>query len=134
MRSGVYTIQTYLHVAQSEAATRNRSCRFLVDTATRQLRVIDLNDPTNLADDIVVASTTLSPVLTFEDPSGGLAVTLELQSGSLYGTTFAADGSVSAGLGAVSVRGGDRFGRVTVLGAGGTKAERWDGSAWSSGS
>jgi Tfp pilus assembly protein FimT len=134
MRSGIYTIQTYLHVAQSEAAARNRACRFLVDTAARQIRVVDLVDPANTTDDIVVASTSLSGVVSFEDPSGGAAVTLELQSGTTYGTTFASDGSVSAGAGLVAIRGGNRFCRITVFGAGATKVERWDGSAWYSGS
>jgi Tfp pilus assembly protein FimT len=134
MRGSVYTIQTFLHLAQAEAATRSRDCRFLVDTASRQIQVVDLNGTASTTDDIVVTSAKLPAVVTFADPSGGTPVTLELQSGTTYGTTFSSDGAVSAGEGVVCVSGNNLFSRVTVYGAGGTRVERWDGSAWNQGS
>jgi Tfp pilus assembly protein FimT len=133
MRSGVYAIQIFLRLAQTEAAARGRACRFLVDTSTRTLTVVDLNDPASTSDDIRIASSTLSRGVSFASPTG-VPVTIELQSGATYGTTFASDGSVSAGAGEVSLQGSSSFSRITVLGAGGTRVERWDGTAWTRGS
>jgi hypothetical protein len=117
-----------------QAVSRGRSCRFLVDTASRKLQVIDLNDPANATDDITIASTTLPSRITFSHPTGAAAATLESHSGTWYRATFGADGSVAAGAGSVFIKGGDRFDRVTVYGAGGTRVERWSGAAWQVGS
>jgi Tfp pilus assembly protein FimT len=134
MRSGAYTIQIFLRLAQSEAAARNRACRFLLNAATGEVSVVDLNDPTNATDDIPVASATLSRRVSFANPAGGPPVSLELQSGATYRTTFLSDGSVSAGAGEISIQGSSSFSRITVLGAGGTRVDRWDGTAWTRGS
>jgi len=134
MRSGAYTIQIFLRLAQAEAATRGRACRFLINVTTGQVSVVDLNDPAIATDDVPVASTTLSRKVSFANPAGDPPVTLELQSGTIYGTTFLSDGGVSAGAGEISIRGSSTFSRITVLGAGGTRVDRWDGTAWTRGS
>jgi prepilin-type N-terminal cleavage/methylation domain-containing protein len=134
MRSGAYTIQIFLRLAQTEAAARGHACRFLLDTTTRQLSVVDLNDPAVATDDVVLSSTTLSGRVLFANPAGDPPVTLELLTGGVYGTTFVSDGGVSAGAGQISIQGSSVFCRITVLGAGGTRVDRWEGTAWTRGS
>jgi Tfp pilus assembly protein FimT len=134
MRSGAYTIQIFLRLAQSEAAARGRACRFLLDTTTRQVSVVDLNDPAIATDDVLLASATLSRRVFFANPAGDPPVTLELLSGAIYGTTFLSDGGVSAGAGEISIQGSSTFSRIIVLGAGGTRVDRWDDTAWTRGS
>ncbi|HEV8702736.1 MAG TPA: prepilin-type N-terminal cleavage/methylation domain-containing protein [Candidatus Polarisedimenticolia bacterium] len=40
MRGAVYTIQEYLQLARVQAVSRNRDCRFLIDSVSRQVRAI----------------------------------------------------------------------------------------------
>ena len=134
MRGAVYTIQEYLQLARVQAVSRNRDCRFLIDSGSRQVFVVDLNDPSTGSDDISLYSATLSSRVTFARPDTGSAVTLAAVSGSLYQATFASDGSVSAGAGLIAVQGGDGNYRINLYGAGGVRVERWTGSSWVAGS
>ena len=134
MRGAVYTIQEYLQLARVQAVSRNRDCRFLIDSASRQVSVVDLNDPATSSDDILLYSATLSSRVTFARPDTGAAVTLASVSGNLSQATFASDGSVSAGAGLIAVQGGDGNYRINIYGAGGLRVERWNGSAWVAGS
>lgn len=134
MRGAVYTIQEYLQLARVQAVSRNRDCRFLIDSGSRQVSVVDLNDPSTGSDDIPLYSATLSSRVTFSRPDTGSAVTLASVSGSLYQATFASDGSVSAGAGLIAVQGGDGNYRINLYGAGGVRVERWNGSSWMAGS
>ncbi|MEK7283837.1 MAG: GspH/FimT family pseudopilin [Acidobacteriota bacterium] len=134
MRGAVYTVQEYLQLARVQAVARNRDCRFLIDTSSLQVSVVDLNDPATSTDDLSLYSVTLSSRVTFGRPDPGSAVTLAAVSGSLYQATFAADGSVTAGAGLIALQGGDGSYRVNLYGAGGVRVERWDGSAWVAGS
>jgi Tfp pilus assembly protein FimT len=133
-RSAVYTLRTQMQIARVQAVSRNRACRLLLDTSSRRVRILDLNDPANSTDDLLLAETTLSTKIQFASPTGGPPVTLAAVSGTVYQATFAPDGSVPAGAGAICLLGGDRYNRITLLGAGGTKFERWDGNAWVQGS
>ena len=54
----------------------------------------------------------------------------QIGTGSRYEVKFTSDGTVSAGSGTVHVLGGERYGRISVFGAGGTQVERWNGSRW----
>lgn len=130
MRGAVYTVQEHLQLARIQAVTRNRACQFRLNASTGLVQVIDLNDPANGTDDTEITHVTLSRSISFSDPGGGSAITLQLISGTLYQATFEADGSVSAGAGVINLLGGDRYDRVSVLGAGGTKTENWNGSVW----
>lgn len=129
-RGAVYSVQTFLQRARMEAVSRNRACRFTVDTETRRARVYDLVDVADLTDDLLVSDTTLSAKVSFVRPDTGSPVTLASISGSTYGATFASDGTVSAGSGLVSLFGGDGYFRVNLYGAGGAAVERWDGASW----
>jgi prepilin-type N-terminal cleavage/methylation domain-containing protein len=129
-RGAAFTIESFLQRARMEAVSRNRDCRFTVDTATRRVRVIDLMDPADTGDDLVVADATLSTKVDFARPDFGSPVTLTFISGTTYGATFASDGSLAAGTGLVSLLGGDGFLRVSLYGAGGASVEQWDGSNW----
>src|SRR5262245_47961464 len=134
MRGAIYQVQQFLQLARAQAIARNRDCRFQVDTSSRTINVLDLNDPATTTDDILLHNATLSTKVSFARPDTGSAVTLTSLGGTLYGATFASDGSVSAGAGLVSMQGGDGSYRVNLYGAGGIRVERWDGSAWVLGS
>jgi len=130
LRGAVYQAQQFLQLARAQAITRNRACRFQIDTSTGRMTVFDLNDPASTSDDIHLHDATLSSKISFGRPDGGSAVTLTSLGGSLYGATFASDGSVSAGAGLIAIQGGDASYRINLYGAGGVRVERWDGSAW----
>ncbi len=134
MRGAVYQVQQYLQLARVHAISRNRSCRFQIDTSSRRMTEFDLNDPASKTDDILLNDATLSPKISFARPDSGSAVTLSFLGGNLYGATFASDGSVTAGAGLVAMQGGDGSYRVSLYGAGGVRVERWDGSTWVLGS
>jgi len=121
-------------VARAQAITRNRACRFQIDTASLRITVVDLNDPASTTDDILLHDATLSSKISFARPDSGSAVTLSSLGGNLYGAIFASDGSVSAGAGLIALQGGDGSYRISLYGAGGVRVERWDGSSWVLGS
>jgi len=129
-RSAVYQTQMFLQLARVEAITRNRACRFEIDGDARRIRVYDLNDPSDSTDDLPIADATLSSRVSFGAPGGGAAITLTHASGATYHATFSPDGSVSSGSGSISIQGRDQFERIALYGAGGTRVERWNGSAW----
>jgi len=129
MRGAVYQVQQAMQIARAQAIARNRNTRLVVDAATRQVAVIDLNDPSDLTDDLLVHNMTLPKNVRFARPDTGAAVTLTLVSTNLYQATFTSDGSVT-GAGIVSLTGGNGSYRITLYGAGGTGLERWAGSAW----
>ncbi len=134
MRGAVYQVQQFLQLARAQAVTRNRSCRFQIETSSRRVSVFDLNDPASTTDDILLHDATLSSRISFARPDGGSAVTLTSLGGNLYGATFASSGSVSSGAGLIVLQGGDGSYRISLYGAGGVRVERWDGSAWVLGS
>ena len=131
-RSAVYDVQSYLQLTRIEAVSRNRQCRFVLDTSTRNLQVFDGNGTTGTkADDILLYETTLPSQIQFARPDAGNAVTLaQVGSSSVYETTFTSDGIVSQGTGEVALYGGEEFNRVMVFGAGGVSVDRWAGSGW----
>lgn len=128
-RGAVYQVQQAMQIARAQAIARNRDTRLVVDAATRQIAVIDLNDPSNLTDDLLVHKLTLPKNVRFSRPDTGSVVTLTLVSTNLYQATFTSDGSVT-GAGFVSLSGGSGSYRITLYGAGGTGIERWAGSSW----
>jgi len=133
VRSAAYEVQSHLQLARIQAIARNHQCLFLVDTSIRRIQVIDLNDPANSLDDIVLADVSLPDHILFTRPGGGAPITLASISPSAYQATYASDGSVSAGSGEIVLLGGDRYVKVSLYGAGGVKVEHWTGAAWTLG-
>lgn len=129
-RSVVYQVQTFMQLARVEAITRNRACRFELDQEAHRIRIWDLNNPADTTDDLLLSESEISSRVTFGDPEGGPAVTLASLGGKRYHATFGSSGGVSAGSGSVSIRGRDRFQRISLYGAGGTRVERWSGETW----
>ena len=131
-RSAVYDVQSYLQLTRIEAVSRNRQCRFVLDTATRSLQVFDGNGTTaTKADDVLLYETNLPSQIQFARPDTGNAVTLaQVGTSSVYETVFTSDGIVAQGTGEVALFGGDEFNRVMVFGAGGVSVDRWAGSGW----
>lgn len=132
-RSAIYQIYSQVNLARVEASKRNRECRFTIDTTTKVLRVLDLNDPSSSSDDIEIGSARMDSGVTFGRPDGNPIVTLATISGTLYGTTFKADGSVSAGAGEVGLSSDTTYRRLSVYTGGAVSVERWNGSAWVAG-
>jgi Tfp pilus assembly protein FimT len=130
-RSALYELQSYMQLTRIEAVSRNHDCRFVVDTATRTLQIYDSNGTGATGDDILLHETTLPPVIVFDRPDSGLAITLsQIGTSSTYETVFTSDGVVASGTGTVAVYGGEEFNRIQVQGAGGVMVEHWDGSSW----
>ena len=130
-RSAVYDVQSYLQLTRIEAVSRNRECRFVVDTASRTLRVFDGNATAVTTDDRLLYETTLPSKVTFSRPDSGTAVTLsQIGTSTQYQTKFSSDGIVTEGTGLVSVLGGNEYNRVQVYAAGGVTVDRWSGSNW----
>ena len=135
MQSAIYAVQTHLQLARVEAITRNRACRFEVDTATRVVSVYDVMDPADLSDDVLLHRSTLDTDIDFSRPEGGGAVTpSQIGTTTKFETVFRSDGVVTAGVGDVVLLGGLRYNRISVFGVGGTQVERWNNGAWHVGS
>jgi Tfp pilus assembly protein FimT len=135
MRGAIYDVQTYVQLARIEAVSRNRDCRLVVDTGSGTLQVLDMNGTVNPIDDTLLYEQRLPGSVTFADPGGGAAVTLnQIGTTPLYQVRFNADGTVVAGAGSVNLFGGQRYGRISVFAAGGTQVERWSDGAWHVGS
>jgi prepilin-type N-terminal cleavage/methylation domain-containing protein len=135
MRSAVYDVQTFLALARVEAITRNRECRFQVDTATHVVSVFDRMDPADLSDDVLIRDAQLDVDIDFSRPGGGAPITLsQIGTTTKWEAVFRQDGIVTAGIGDIVLLGGERYQRVSVFGAGGTQVERWDNGAWHVGS
>jgi prepilin-type N-terminal cleavage/methylation domain-containing protein len=133
MRSAVYDVQTAVQTAKIEAVSRNRPCRFVIDTSTRIAQVFDGMGTSTTTDDVLLHDTQLTSSVSFARPDSGSAVTLDNVSGSTYQTVFESDGTISLGTGVVCLFGGDRWGRIELFAAGGMHTERWNGSAWETG-
>jgi len=130
-RSAVYDVQSYLQLTRIEAVSRNRECRFVLDTSTRIVQVFDGNGTSSTTDDTLLYETTLPAQVQFARPDSGSAVSLsQIGSSSQYETVFTSDGIVAQGTGEVAVFGGDEYNRVLVFGAGGVSVDRWSGSGW----
>ncbi len=134
LRSAVYDVQTYMQLARIEAISRNRDCRFVIDTATNRISVLDTAGTTAIGDDILLYEADLPDTVSFARPDTGSAVTLNNVSGSVYQTLFGNDGIVSLGTGEVVLFGGSQYKRVQVFGAGGIRIQKWNGTAWAIGS
>jgi Tfp pilus assembly protein FimT len=130
-RSAVYEVQSHLQLARAQAVNLNRSCRFLVDQATRRIQVVDLNDRGSSSDDAVLADVRLSKAIRFGRPDAGAPITLKPAGGTVYQATFAAEGSVSDAGGEIVVEGNQSWHKLTLYGAGGVGVEKWSGSSWS---
>jgi Tfp pilus assembly protein FimT len=134
MRSAVYDVQTHIQLAKIEAVSRNRECRFVIDTANRTVEVFDGNGTSGTtADDILLYDSTLPENVNFTDPQAGSAVTLDDLGSGVFQVVFTSDGIVSVGAGAVMLHGGQSFGRISVFAAGGVQVDRWNGSSWYAG-
>jgi len=133
-RSAVYDVQSYLQLARIEAVSRNRNCRFVLDTSTRVVQVFDGNGTdasTNTSDDTLLYEASLPSKVQFVRPDSGTPVTLSpIGSSGQYQTEFTSDGIVTLGTGEVAVFAGNEYNRVLVYGAGGVTVDRWSGSGW----
>ena len=135
MRGAVYDVQTFLQLTRIEAVSRNRDCRMVVNTSTRRLQVFDTNGTSLTTDDTQLYTRTLPSSITFARPDSGVAVGYsQIGGSSSYEVIYTSEGTVSTGVGTAHLFGGQRYGRISVFGAGGTAVERWDGSGWESGS
>jgi len=124
MRSAMSSVQSTMQLARVEAVSRNRDCRFVIDSQAGELQVRDTLGNTLLHERQLPGSVIVAR------PDSGAAVTLELVSGTTYRAVFRSDGTVSSGTGEVYLRGGDSFGSVSLFGAGGVEANRWNGTEW----
>ena len=129
-RSAIHDAGILLQRAKAEALSRNRNCRFLVDTQLRTMNVLDGNGTTGFSDDILLVERRLPSPVGFARPDTGAAVTFAAVSGSAYEVVFDSAGRVESGTGEMVLYGGGHYRRVTVYGAGGIRFERWDGAMW----
>lgn len=135
MRSAVYDVQTFMQLARIEAVSRNHACRFVINTDNGRVRVFDTNGTNPTGDDVMLYERTLPSSVSFARPDAGAPVTLsQIGASDEYQTVFTSDGIVALGPGEVVLLGGQRYGRVSVFGAGGIQVERWNGSTWHVGS
>ncbi|MFQ5766853.1 MAG: GspH/FimT family pseudopilin, partial [Acidobacteriota bacterium] len=134
LRAGSYQVFSQLNQARLQAVKRNRSCRFTVDTATRVLNVIDLQDPADPADDVEISREVLHPYLGFQMPDGTAPVTLNPLSGTRFEATFSSSGVVTSGAGNIALGADGQFRQVSLFVAGGMRLRRWDGTEWAVGS
>jgi len=134
VRSAVYQTQTLLQLARVESVTRNRECAFVINTATGRIQVRDLGGTVSPADDITLADVGISSKVSFASPDGNPPMTLTDLTAGRWGAVFASDGSVSSGAGVITMRGKERYNRIALYAAGGSRVERWDSSAWRAGS
>lgn len=133
-RSVAYEIFVHLNVARVEAVTRNRRCRFILDSSTQSLQVLDLHDPANTTDDVEISAIDLGEALQLGTPDGGNAVTFNALGPKRFEVTFNDDGTVVTGVGAARLNTGDTFRRVSVFAGGAISVDRWNGTAWTQGS
>jgi prepilin-type N-terminal cleavage/methylation domain-containing protein len=135
MRSAVNNVASFLQLAKIEAVSRNRDCRFVVDTSDGSLEVWDSMGSDDLSDDVRLHTGSVPTSVRFQRPDTGGVVTLQPIGGTpRFQTRFASDGLVPAGVGAVFLEGGEGFGKVEVHAAGGVEVHFWKRSAWRTGS
>jgi prepilin-type N-terminal cleavage/methylation domain-containing protein len=134
LRSAIYDVQTYMQLARIEAISRNRDCRFAVDTSTNRISVLDTVGTVAVGDDILLYESDIPDTVSFARPDTGSAVTLDNVSGSIFQARFGNDGIVNLGTGEVHMFGGSKYEKVEVFGAGGIRIQKWNGTSWTIGS
>lgn len=134
LRSAVYDVQTYMQLARIEAISRNRDCRFVVDTSSNRISVLDSAGTPAIGDDILLYEADLPDTVSFARPDTGSAVTLNNPSGTIYQSRFGSDGIVDLGTGEVCMFGGSKYEKIEVFGAGGIRIQKWNGTSWATGS
>jgi prepilin-type N-terminal cleavage/methylation domain-containing protein len=133
MRSAANDLQAFLQLAKIEAVSRNRDCRVVLDTGSGGLEILDSLGTGDPADDTVLHAHRLPPAVRFERPDTGPLVTFADLGGGAYHAVFSSAGVVSAGAGAVYLRGGFEYGCVEVHGAGAVAISYWNGTGWVAG-
>lgn len=136
MHAAAKDVEAFMQLAKIEAIARNRDCRFVVDPGSGTLTVWDAaGTPGDFSDDELLHARVLPRAVRFARPDrADRQITLADAGGGQFAATFASDGIVSLGDGAVHMQGGEQFGRVTVFVAGGVEIEYWNGSSWETGS
>lgn len=131
MRSAANTMVSFMQLTKMEAASRNRDCRFVVDTVNATLEIWDSMGTAPDTDDVRLHVESLPSSVNFQRPDPGAVVTLdEIVAAQVYQAVFGSDGIVALGAGAVFIHGGEDFGSVQLHAAGGTEIEYWNGSGW----
>lgn len=134
MRSAANEIVSFMQLAKIEAASRNRQCRFVIDTSNGALEIWDSMGTDDVADDSRLHVGSLPSSVNFQRPDAGDTVTLdEIDGTTRYQAVFRSDGIVALGAGVVFLHGGEKFGNVQAHAAGGTEIQYWNGSAWHAG-
>jgi Tfp pilus assembly protein FimT len=130
LHSAITEVHTYMQLARGEAISRDRACRFVVDTANHRLGVVDTAGTLPFGDDILLYETPLPRNVSFRRPDDGTAIALEPAAGQTFQALFQSDGIVSAGAGELVMQGGSEYARVRVGVNGEIQVHRWDGTAW----
>ena len=131
MRSTVYDIQTFLQLAKLESVSRNRPCRFVVNTKRHRLFVLDGQGTSTMNDDRVLYEKKLPSSVVFARPDGnGQAIDIDKINGFTYQTVFTSDGFVSDGAGSLYLHDGESYQALSVYVAGGLQAADWNGHEW----
>ena len=135
MHGAMADVRAFMQLTKIEAVSRNHDCGFVVDSSARTLGVWDSMGTSSTSDDELLHDGAIGESVTFARPDSGATVTLsQIGSTTSYETIFSADGAVSSGTGSVHLFGGEAFGRVSVLAAGGLETALWKASAWVAGS
>lgn len=134
VRSSAYVIQTHLQMARVEAMSRNRDTRFTIDEDSGTIQVVDLVDPSDNSDDVVITTVELPSEIEFDRPDGGSSISLNNLSGNVYEATFRQDGVVTSGSGDVCIAKDEAYKRVSVYVAGGVHVRSWRDGQWVEGS
>jgi Tfp pilus assembly protein FimT len=130
LHNAVYDIHTYMQMARVEAISRDRTCRFVVDTENHRIEVMDTAGTVELGDDILLYATDLSSNVSFQRPDNGAAITLNKASTETFQALFGNDGHVTLGAGEVVMLGGSSYERVRVGADGEIRIHSWDGTGW----
>jgi len=133
VRSAAFDVNGMLQLAKVEAVSRNRPCRFVIDTAAGELQVWDTLGSVPVSDDVLLHDRTLPTSVIFARPDTGSAITLDPVGATSYQAIFTPDGMLAGGPGVVCLNGRESFGSVSVYAAGGTEVFRWNGTGWASG-
>jgi len=134
MRAAVHDVRSFMQLTKIEAVSRNRECRFVVDTLAGELQVWDMLGNSDPTDDVLLHDGRVPDSVGFDRPDFGAAVTLQTIDATTFQTVFNSDGTVAAGPGDVFFFSAESFGRIGVHAAGGTTISYWNGSAWQVGS
>ncbi len=135
LRIAVQDVRSIVQLARVEAVSRNIACRFVVDTRAGTLRAMDTRGTADRSDDLLLHDAQLPSVIVFARPDAGdVSTMLQIGDTGSYEVVFSSDGVVRQGTGQLFLHGGDSFGSVAVLGAGGIEVSYWDGYDWHPGS